>query len=172
MKRGFTIIELLVASLLLGMLMTILTMIFNQSSIAWRTGTGSVSDLDDARDNIGRVRYEADNAYIWGDDCLAVLSIWDEEKAASSGKAELRTRAVSAPGVSCSPSEKIEKIRSGLTLSDVSKTGDASSDWSAAGGTGTTTPGDTYTVNVMSGGPKNDIEHYEAIWSYPDDFEL
>ena len=37
MKKGFTILELLVASLLLGMLMTILTMIFNQSSIAWRT---------------------------------------------------------------------------------------------------------------------------------------
>ena len=49
MKKGFTILELLVASLLLGMLMTILTMIFNQSSIAWRTGVAGVADLDDVR---------------------------------------------------------------------------------------------------------------------------
>ena len=34
MRKGFTIIELLVASLLLGLIVTILTMIFNQSSIA------------------------------------------------------------------------------------------------------------------------------------------
>ena len=47
MKKGFTILELLVASLLLGMLMTILTMIFNQSSIAWRTGVAGVADLVD-----------------------------------------------------------------------------------------------------------------------------
>ena len=46
MKKGFTIIELLVASLLLGLLVTILTMVFNQSSIAWRIGTAGVSDLD------------------------------------------------------------------------------------------------------------------------------
>ena len=47
MRRGFTILELLVASLLLGMLVTILTMIFNQSSIAWRTGVAGVADLDE-----------------------------------------------------------------------------------------------------------------------------
>ena len=51
MKKGFTILELLVASLLLGMLVTILTMIFNQSSIAWRTGTAVVEDLGDVRES-------------------------------------------------------------------------------------------------------------------------
>ena len=45
MKKGFTLLEVLVASLLMGMLVTILTMIFNQSSIAWRTGRASVADL-------------------------------------------------------------------------------------------------------------------------------
>ena len=49
MKRGFTLIELMVASLLLGMLVMIMTMIFNQSSIAWRTGTSSVRNLNDSR---------------------------------------------------------------------------------------------------------------------------
>ena len=33
-RSGFTLIEMLVASLLLGMLVTILTMVFNSSSIA------------------------------------------------------------------------------------------------------------------------------------------
>lgn len=53
MKRGFTIIELLVASLLLSMLVTILTMMFNQSSIAWRTGTAGVVNMNTTRASIG-----------------------------------------------------------------------------------------------------------------------
>lgn len=53
MRRGFTLIELLVASLLLGMVVTILTMIFNQSSIAWRTGVGSVVNLNQSRQALG-----------------------------------------------------------------------------------------------------------------------
>ena len=65
MKRGFTILELLVASMLLGMLVTILTMLFNQSSIAWRTGVAGVADLDEVRTNVAELRDEADNAYVW-----------------------------------------------------------------------------------------------------------
>ena len=53
MRRGFTILELLVASLLLSMLVTMLTMIFNQSSIAWNTGVASVSDLEIVRTKLG-----------------------------------------------------------------------------------------------------------------------
>ena len=53
MKRGFTILELLVASLLLSMLVTMLTMIFNQSSMAWNTGVASVNDLETVRKKIG-----------------------------------------------------------------------------------------------------------------------
>jgi len=52
-KRGFTILELLVASLLLSMLVTILTMLFNQSSVAWTSGLASVSDLSDERMSLG-----------------------------------------------------------------------------------------------------------------------
>ena len=48
-REGFTLVEVLVASLLLGMLVTILTMVFNQSSIAWRTGKASVSVIDKMR---------------------------------------------------------------------------------------------------------------------------
>ena len=53
MRKGFTILELLVASLLLSMLVTMLTMIFNQSSIAWNTGVASVSDLETVRTKLG-----------------------------------------------------------------------------------------------------------------------
>ena len=59
---GFTILELLVASLLLGMLVTMLTMIFNQSSIAWRTGISSVSRLETTREEIGGSHDIADDA--------------------------------------------------------------------------------------------------------------
>ena len=65
MRKGFTILELLVASLRLGMLVTILTMMFNQSSIAWRTGVAGLLDMDEVRDNVAAVRDEADSIYIW-----------------------------------------------------------------------------------------------------------
>ena len=52
-KRGFTVLELLVASLLLTMLVTVLTMIFNQSSIAWRTGVAGVVELNQVRTRLG-----------------------------------------------------------------------------------------------------------------------
>ena len=51
--QGFTLIELLVASLLLGMLVMIMTMLFNSSSIAWRTGTAGVALLGDTRRQLG-----------------------------------------------------------------------------------------------------------------------
>ena len=52
-RRGFTVLELLVASLLLSMLVTVLTMIFNQSSIAWRTGVAGVVELNQVRTRLG-----------------------------------------------------------------------------------------------------------------------
>ena len=51
-RRGFTLLELMVASLLLAMLITILTMIFNQSSIAWTVGTASLRGLGTSREKM------------------------------------------------------------------------------------------------------------------------
>ena len=39
-ESGFTLLEVLVASMLLAMLITILTMVFNSSSIAWSMEIG------------------------------------------------------------------------------------------------------------------------------------
>jgi prepilin-type N-terminal cleavage/methylation domain-containing protein len=61
MKKGFTLIEVLVASVLLGMLVTILTMVFNQSSIAWRTGRAGTAELDRTRRMLAVTARQADN---------------------------------------------------------------------------------------------------------------
>ena len=92
MKRGFTVLELLVASLLLGMLVTILTMVFNQSSIAWRTGVAGMLDMDEVRDNIAEVRDDADSLYVWNRQMCRTVSIWKEGSESSSP--QLKDRAI------------------------------------------------------------------------------
>lgn len=62
MRRGFSILELLAASLLLSLLVTALTMIFNQTSIAWRTGVADVAELGDTRAELGTIHDIEDDA--------------------------------------------------------------------------------------------------------------
>lgn len=83
MKRsGFTLLEMLVASSLLAMLVTILTMLFSQSSIAWSVGTASVAGMSDVRKAISTYQLESENA-IMNDEAtpvpLKVTSIWAED---------------------------------------------------------------------------------------------
>ena len=167
MKRGFTVLELLVASLLLGMLVTILTMIFNQSSIAWRTGVAGLLDMDEVRDNIAAVRDEADNLYVWNQDLHRMVSIWKD----SGSTAQLRNRAIdSTDNTDVGEREKVQILRSESELKkddpdpkrsfgpvDV-KQGDAQS-------------GRNWIVNVKSCGPNRVLNDYDDIWSNPDDFE-
>lgn len=61
-RNGFTLLEVLVASVLMGMLVTILTVIFNQSAIAWRTGKAGVADMSETERNLARIHAAADNA--------------------------------------------------------------------------------------------------------------
>ena len=156
-RQGFTILELLVASLLLGMLMTILTMIFNQSSIAWRTGVAGVADLDEVRQNIAAVRDEADEVYVWNNETERLLSLWDE-------KGELRKRAISVDSESSErPSYLAGKFNDSTTLRDVTIISVGSG--ASAGRL------KTYTVNVKSAGPDREHDTWDDIWSYPDEFE-
>jgi prepilin-type N-terminal cleavage/methylation domain-containing protein len=78
-ENGFTLLEVLVASLLLGMLVTILTMVFNQSSVAWRTGTAGVADLDQQRQQIAMWHSVADDAlpHAYGSQKFVVVSPWN-----------------------------------------------------------------------------------------------
>ncbi len=49
MKRGFSLIELMVASLLLSMIVVLLSTMMNQSAISWRAGSASVLALGTAQ---------------------------------------------------------------------------------------------------------------------------
>ncbi|MBQ6142801.1 MAG: type II secretion system protein [Kiritimatiellae bacterium] len=158
MKRGFTIIEVLVASLLLGMLVSILTMMFNQSSIAWRTGVAAVEDLDEVRINIANLRDEADNAYVWNNQERRIIGLWD-----ASG--DLRERAWNVDGESGVFSSG--SMLNGEIGSDTLKLKDLKQQ-SVGGGRGTGGV-KTYTVNVKSAGPDREFNTFDDIWSYPDE---
>lgn len=83
-RSGFTLLEVLVASVLMGMLVTILTMIFNQSAIAWRTGKSGVSDMTEVERQMARVHMLADNALPGNDKGrYCVVSPWDERRGRS-----------------------------------------------------------------------------------------
>lgn len=159
MRKGFTILELLVASLLLGMLVSIMTMIFNQSAIAWRTGTAGVADLDDVRETMAELREEADNAFVWNNKIQMITGLWDEN-------GNLRKRACDAEEGAKS---KILSGKSGLY-------GDNAKPWSndnlqSVGNRGNGKKIVTYTVNVKSAGPNREFGDYDDIWSWPDDFD-
>lgn len=169
MKRGFTILEMLVASLILGMLMMVLTMIFTQSSVAWRLGTALVTDMDDVRDNIAEIREEADNAFAWNGQVHRLVSPWDKD-----GKLRRRTWDAQGSGIETEDGGKwranVLNKKSGLATKG-SRQLWSSLNMISVGQTASPHTYDTYMVNVMSGGPNNDIMDWKAIWSYPDDFE-
>ena len=162
MKRGFTILELLVASLLLGMLVTILTMIFNQSSIAWRTGVAGVADLDEARGNMAELRDEADNVYVWHNKPQRLLGLWNEQ-------GQLRTRAVDADGGDYETKETAQYLKSKASFSDDMRLNEIKAVSVGSGDSGNGLH--TYIVNVKSAGPDGELGTWDDIWSYPDDFD-
>ncbi len=88
-KGGFSLLEMLVASLLLGMIVGMLTTLMNQSAIAWRAGSASVTELGAAHQMAVNLQNEADNALprLSGSQRYYTVSPWDEN-----GK--LRKRAV------------------------------------------------------------------------------
>ena len=169
MRRGFTILELLVAALLLGMLVTVLTMIFNQSSIAWRTGVAGLLDMDEVRDNVSAVRDEADSIYIWNNEIHRTLSIWKESGTGT--RPQLRKRAVdSTDNTDIEESAKVQYLkgkgeltRQDLEPKDAFGPVDVKQSESQAG--------KNWIVNVKSRGPNGVLNDYDDIWSNPDDFE-
>ena len=164
--QGFTIIELLVASLLLGMLVTILTMIFNQSSIAWRIGVAATSNMDDVRDNIAALREEADNAFVYNNEIYRTVGLWKND---GSG---LRDRAVGVQGSTVFSEIGAEaKFLKNQANSFVLQR----KPWNNNGMIGVDgadkRSNPNFTVNVMSKGPRNDENDWQAIYSQPDDPE-
>lgn len=164
MRKGFTILELLVASLLLGMLMTILTMIFSQSSIAWRTGTAIVADLDDVRTNIAELREEADNAYIWDNKIHRILGLWDER-----GKLRKRAWDIGEEASDMANQAAYLKSRVGASVTDNANIRDFTT-WADVSATAGSRTLNTYKINVKSAGTNKRFGDYDDIWSDPDDF--
>ena len=161
MRRAFTLIEVLVATVLLAMLVTILTMVFNQSSIAWRTGTAAVADLDDIRDNMAEIREEADNAFVWNNKLQSLTGLWKED-------GTLRDRACDAAS---SDTQLARVLKSKVSTSKNRSLWDKTQNMVSVGQTGNVKSRKTYTVNVKSAGPDREFDTYDDIWSWPDDFE-
>ena len=86
-RNGFTLLEVLVASVLMGMLVTILTVIFNQSAIAWRTGKAGVADMSETERNLARIHAAADSAIPYtGKGNYFAVSPWNDANSDDSGK--------------------------------------------------------------------------------------
>ena len=153
--------------MLLGLLVTILTMVFNQSSIAWRTATAVTANMDDVRDNVAELRDEADNAFVYGNEIYRTVGLWKKD-------GTLRDRACDAPGSSVASETGAraallrKKARSFLLQRQPWKNG--SSLVSVDGAENGSKP-QTYVVNVRSLGPNNNAEDWQAVFSYPDDPE-
>jgi len=161
MKKGFTILELLVASLLLGMLVTILTMVFNQSSIAWRTGMAGVADLDKVRDNMAEIREEADNVFAHGSMTYRLTSLWKKNGA-------LRKRACSAGTGGSTSGEQADTL---VYLNSFNETTSGSDISTIDVGSGSSKRVKTYTVGVTSWGPDRKENTYDDITTWPDVIE-
>jgi len=163
-RKGFTVLELLVASLLLGMLMTILTMIFNQSSIAWRTGVAGIADLDDVRAKVSDVRYKADNAYVWNSNVKCIRSVFSENGkllcAESQSPENCRT--------SVDFGKFVKNDNSGITIATGNNVTDSFGQSNPS--SGKKSAAQNYVVNVRSFGPdRNAATRYDNIYSVPYD---
>lgn len=170
-KSGFTLLEMLVASLLLGMLVTILTMVFNSSSIAWRTGKSGVAQLSMVRRQLSLVQYRADNLLPRVDPSSEsrigyVVTPWCAEK--KNGGAFLRTRAV----------QDASSVQCGFTRPDFSSLKSAKSSpgvnpWLPITDLGSVKLGSaqSYTVGVLSFGPDGKRNTADDISTWPDKVE-
>lgn len=165
-RSGFTLIEMLVASLLLGMLVTILTMVFNASSIAWRTGKAGVSQLSLMRRELALAQSRADNLLPRVDTQSKsavglVAGAWHAD-----GK--VRARAVSRyqnDGFFAAPN--FSSYRS----DDASLS--AAPPWQQVNALGSLRSGSShaYTVGVLSYGPDGKFGTDDDISTWPDEVE-
>ena len=170
-KKGFTLIEMLVASLLLGMLVTILTMIFNQSAIAWRTGKAGVSQLSLARRQIAYAARRADNV-------LPRVSIQDKSVSGEvlspwNAEGQVRTRALAKISGNSVFGGNSFPDWSKATFDSASSSG-AEQPWTIVNGIQNLKAGSStaYIVGVLSCGPdgKKDTED-DNISTWPADVQ-
>ena len=151
MNKGFTLIELMVASLLLAMLVVILTSIFNQSAIAWRTGVAGVAELSDTRLQLGQYN-DARDELLPGlkqneDLSWRTVSLWEGENL----RTDRAFDTMSLGRVSYSDAKQARAINVGR----------------AAAGMGRT----LVTVGVRSAGPDRRWDTEDDITTWPDEVQ-
>ena len=146
-NKGFTLLEVMVACLLMGMLVSALTMVFNQSSIAWRTGMAGVVNLADTRNDLGKKHDNYDNILpglkTAEDMGYRAVSLWKN--------GQLRT------------DRAFDAATESLSYSDA-KTGRAQSLSSASSGQAVS----LFTVGVRSYGPDGRLGTADDITTYPE----
>ncbi len=164
-KSGFTLLEMLVASLLLGMLVSILTMVFNSSSIAWRTGKAGVAQLSKVRRQLTFAQHCADNLLPRIDPSRRdkvgyVVSPWRMD----GQNKGVRTRAVQVSSVNPGFST------SGFGNFESDKTSPSASPWQQVNlGSIRLGSAKSYTVGVLSYGPDGKRNTADDISTWPDE---
>ena len=163
MKKGFTLLEVLVASLLMGMLVTILTMIFNQSAIAWRTGKAGVADLTETERKLSRIHAYADSLVPFtGGDKYCVVSPWDDAVSDESGRFNAR-------GIRRASDlhKKFETVNGNFHSAD-----GGNGNWRQTGlGSPDMNGGKSFIVGVRSAGPDRQWDTEDDISTWPDEVE-
>ena len=193
MRKGFTILELLVASLLLTMLVTMLTMIFNQSSVAWQAGVESVRKLDDTRMLIGAFHdieddalpgLAQDNLQHGNSDnrkikyrTVSVFKGWDGagslQNNAGRYNSSCKGRAFDQInwGRVQSIESQISAAANGSSSSISGASGGSGGGSQTGGGSGGVSAGGFYLVGMWSAGPDRKWDTEDDINTFPEDIE-
>lgn len=136
----------MVACLLLGMLVTALTMVFNQSSIAWRTGMAGVVNLYNARTDLGKKHDNYDNILpglkTKEDMEYRAVSLWKDGQLRTDRAFDVATESLSYAAAKTSREQGIS---------------DADSGWSVS----------LFTIGVRSAGPDGVFGTADDLSTYP-----
>ena len=162
-RNGFTLLEVLVASVLMGMLVTILTVIFNQSAIAWRTGKAGVADMSETERNLARIHAAADNVLPYTEKGnYFVVSPWKD--AATDGSRSFYGRGIATAG---DIRKGYDAVGGNFSGNDAGK-----SNWRQTGlGKARLENQSQFTVGVRSAGPDRRWDTEDDISTWPEEVE-
>ena len=162
-RNGFTLLEVLVASVLMGMLVTILTVIFNQSAIAWRTGKAGVADMSVTEQKLARIHGAADNVLPYTEQGnYYVVSPWDESSLNDSKTFHRRGIARAAD-----IGKGYDDVSGDFSDSEAGK-----GNWRQSGlARSKTENGSQFTVGVRSAGPDREWDTEDDISTWPDEVQ-
>lgn len=167
MKKGFTLIEVLVASMLMGMLVAVLTMAFNQSAVSWRTGKAGVSQLSEAREKMVWYHAVASRAlpHLNEVEFNGDTGRW-EMRSTTSRKCEIQNAWNDNTGQLNQRAVKDSSVRSGANEFEFDFPEKTSWRQSVSGTSADSV--DAFTVGVMSAGPDRKWRTEDDISSWPE----